>query len=454
MGGIEDYIKWRGDLTFEQSAFNEVDNLVLSQIAYVDFKNIIPAAGSKEKITLRQAAHDFFDLNDEEELQKVTSFIREAPFFMRIAAESRRFGDIVLSDYADVTDDHEEKQFAAFCAELPDDTYYIAFRGTDDTIIGWKEDFNMGVMMPVPSQLEAVEYVNTVMRWKRGKLRLGGHSKGGNLAIYAAVFAKPSIQRKVVKVYNNDGPGFTKEMIESEAYRKMLPQSFINQNAYGDCHYKLPAADYKVTFQTSTGKGVYSFCMCPGGYVVNASSEKERIAVNGMSYSGRNGDNANSAIIVTVTPEDFGSNILDGMHFQRRLENLAWREGNGQIPVQLYGDFKNNRISTGFGAVTPSIKGAYTFGNLNRVLPEFLTAPLKEGITGFSTRIKGFDMEEAVLSGVESRTSSPVRILRGDSLQSVTLHGLYPCGEGAGYAGGITSAAVDGLKIAEQIATN
>ena len=224
MGGIEDYIKWRGDLTFEQSAFNEVDNLVLSQIAYVDFKNIIPAAGSKEKITLRQAAHDFFDLNDEEELQKVTSFIREAPFFMRIAAESRRFGDIVLSDYADVTDDHEEKQFAAFCAELPDDTYYIAFRGTDDTIIGWKEDFNMGVMMPVPSQLEAVEYVNTVMRWKRGKLRLGGHSKGGNLAIYAAVFAKPSIQRKVVKVYNNDGPGFTKEMIESEAYRKMLPQ--------------------------------------------------------------------------------------------------------------------------------------------------------------------------------------------------------------------------------------
>ena len=147
------------------------------------------------------------------------------------------------------------------------------------------------------------------------------------------------------------------------------PQSFINQNAYGDCHYKLPAADYKVTFQTSTGKGVYSFCMCPGGYVVNASSEKERIAVNGMSYSGRNGDNANSAIIVTVTPEDFGSNILDGMHFQRRLENLAWREGNGKIPVQLYGDFKNNRISTGFGAVTPSIKGAYTFGNLNGVLP-------------------------------------------------------------------------------------
>ena len=233
------------------------------------------------------------------------------------------------------------------------------------------------------------------------------------------------------------------------------PQTQINLSQYGrEEAGNLGAASYKLTAQTSGGRGVYSFCMCPGGYVVNASSEKERIAVNGMSYSGRNGDNANSAIIVTVTPEDFGSNILDGMHFQRRLENLAWREGNGKIPVQLYGDFKNNRISTGFGAVTPSIKGAYTFGNLNRVLPDFLTAPLKEGITGFSTRIKGFDMEEAVLSGVESRTSSPVRILRGDSLQSVTLHGLYPCGEGAGYAGGITSAAVDGLKIAEQIATN
>ena len=182
-------------------------------------------------------------------------------------------------------------------------------------------------------------------------------------------------------------------------FRVEHPQSLINMSQYGAESVKgLGAAAYKVTAKTSTGRGVYSFCMCPGGYVVNASSEKERIAVNGMSYSGRNGDNANSAIIVTVTPEDFGSNILDGMHFQRRLENLAWREGNGQIPVQLYGDFKNNRISTGFGAVTPSIKGAYTFGNLNRVLPEFLTAPLKEGITEFSTRIKGFDMEEAVLS--------------------------------------------------------
>lgn len=229
------------------------------------------------------------------------------------------------------------------------------------------------------------------------------------------------------------------------------PQEFIHYNAYGDCSYKLPAADYKVTYQTQAGKGVYSFCMCPGGYVVNASSEPEQIAVNGMSYSGRSGKNANSAIIVTVTPKDYGSGILDGMKFQRQLEHLAYENGRGNIPVQLFGDFKNNRISTGFGAVTPCIKGTYAFADLNRVLPAFLTTALKEGITGFSEQIQGFDMEEAVLSGVESRTSSPVRIVRNEQLQSDSIIGLYPCGEGAGYAGGITSAAVDGMKVAERM---
>lgn len=228
-------------------------------------------------------------------------------------------------------------------------------------------------------------------------------------------------------------------------------QKFIDYNAYGDCVYKLPAADYKVTYQTGAGKGVYSFCMCPGGYVINASSEPERIAVNGMSYSGRNGKNANSAIIVTVTPEDFGGGVLDGMEFQRKLENLAYQKGAGKIPVQLFGDFRQNRVSTGFGEVTPCIKGAYAFADLNEVLPKFLSDSLKEGITGFGQQIRGFDMEEAVLSGVETRTSSPVRILRNENMQSESVQGLYPCGEGAGYAGGITSAAVDGIKAAEQM---
>jgi hypothetical protein len=231
------------------------------------------------------------------------------------------------------------------------------------------------------------------------------------------------------------------------------PQEFINYNAYGDCGYNLPAADYKVTYQTEKNRGVYSFCMCPGGYVVNASSEKERIAVNGMSYSGRNGKNANSAIIVTVTPDDFGNGIFDGIHFQQKLENSAYIHGNGKIPVQLYGDFCRQRVSYGFGEVTPCIKGGYSFADLNQVLPEFISEALKSGIAGFSHSIKGFDMEEAVLSGVESRTSSPVRIIRNDALQSEAVRGLFPCGEGAGYAGGITSAAVDGIKVAEQIAS-
>ncbi len=229
------------------------------------------------------------------------------------------------------------------------------------------------------------------------------------------------------------------------------PQEFINQNAYGDTTYQLPTADYKVTYQTSKGRGVYSFCMCPGGYVVNASSEEGQIAVNGMSYSGRNGKNANSAIIVTVSPEDFGGEVLGGVAFQRKLERLAYEQGKGNVPVQLLADFRQNRLSTGFGRVEPCIKGAYTFGNLNKVLPQMVSEAIAEAMPGFARYIKGFDMEDAVFAGVESRTSSPVRIVRNELLES-EYAGLFPCGEGAGYAGGITSAAVDGLKVAEKMA--
>lgn len=229
------------------------------------------------------------------------------------------------------------------------------------------------------------------------------------------------------------------------------PQEFIDYNAYAGANYKLPAADYKVTYQTSKQRGVYSFCMCPGGYVVNASSENERIAVNGMSYSGRDGKNANSAIIVTVTKEDFGDGIFAGVEFQRKLESYAYREGNGSIPVQLLSDFKLNRMSTGFGKVIPQIKGKYQFGDMNNVLPISVADAIKEAVGGFAEKIKGFDMEDAVFSGVESRTSSPVRISRDDMLEA-TVKGVFPCGEGAGYAGGITSAAVDGIKVAEKMA--
>ncbi len=230
------------------------------------------------------------------------------------------------------------------------------------------------------------------------------------------------------------------------------PQSLIDQVMYGeDCPYELEAAPYKVTHKCRNGRGVYSFCMCPGGYVVNASSEPGRLAVNGMSYSKRDGENANSAIVVTVTPQDYDAvRPLDGMHFQERLEEAAYRCGNGKIPVQRYGDYKENRKTERFGSVRPQMKGGYEPANLREILPEELNQSLIEGIEAFGKKIRGFSEEDALLSGVESRTSSPVRILRGDDCQS-SVSGIFPCGEGAGYAGGITSAAVDGIRVAEAI---
>ncbi len=230
------------------------------------------------------------------------------------------------------------------------------------------------------------------------------------------------------------------------------PQELIDYNAYGDCDYNMPAADYKVTYKTSKGRGVYSFCMCPGGFVVNASSEKGMLAVNGMSYSRRDSANANSALIVTVTPEDYGNGVLDGVRFQRELEQKAYNAANGAVVTQLLKDFKEGVSSTNLGRVIPCIKGRYELGDLNKVLPEFVSEAIKEGVEHFGKLINGFDMDDAVFSGVESRTSSPLRIVRDEETLQSSIKGLYPCGEGAGYAGGITSAAVDGIKVAEKIA--
>ncbi|HBN57389.1 MAG TPA: FAD-dependent oxidoreductase [Lachnospiraceae bacterium] len=231
------------------------------------------------------------------------------------------------------------------------------------------------------------------------------------------------------------------------------PQEMINRTQYGEDYPSfLPSAAYKVTRQVGAGRGVYSFCMCPGGYVVNASSEEGLLAVNGMSYQARDGQNANSAMVVTVTPADFGGqDVLAGVEFQRKLERAAFAAAGGKVPVQLFGDFCQGRVSAALGDVIPCIKGAYALSNVREIFPPNLSAALTEGIRGCGALIKGFDRADAVLSGVESRTSSPVRILRGPSFES-SIRGLYPCGEGAGYAGGITSAAIDGLKIAEAIA--
>ena len=229
--------------------------------------------------------------------------------------------------------------------------------------------------------------------------------------------------------------------------RIMHPQEIINMNQYGT--NKLGSADYKLTYKASNNRGVYSFCMCPGGYVVNASSELNRLAINGMSYSKRDSGVANSAIIVTVSPDDYGNNPLDGIEFQRNLEEKAYNLGNGNIPVQLYGDYKENIISNKFN-FDPCIKGKYQFSNINEIFPNYINESLKEAIENFNNKIKGFNRDDTVMAAIESRTSSPVRIERNENFES-NIKGIYPIGEGAGYAGGITTSAIDGLKVVEII---
>lgn len=236
------------------------------------------------------------------------------------------------------------------------------------------------------------------------------------------------------------------------------PQSMIDMSQYGRLSGKVlgPAA-YKLTGKASDGRGVYSFCMCPGGYVVNASSEEGRLAVNGMSYSGRDSANANSALIVTVSPEDYvgyappgTTEALTGIEFQRNLERAAFEKGRGRIPQQLYGDFMTGTVSSSYGDFASCTKGETSFADLNEILPEFACRDIGEGIRSFGRKIRGFDRADAILSGVESRSSSPVRIVRDENCVS-SIDGFYPCGEGAGYAGGIVSAAMDGLRCAEAI---
>lgn len=230
------------------------------------------------------------------------------------------------------------------------------------------------------------------------------------------------------------------------------PASWINRAMYGEeAAGKLPAAPYKLTHNTKQGRGVYSFCMCPGGYVVNASSEEGGTAVNGMSYSGRNGSNSNSAIVVSVKKEDFeDGHPLAGMRFQRKLEQRIYEEGNGKVVVQRFADFRSRIPTTKLGQIMPQIKGDYCLGNVAGCLPDFMWEGIVEGIEEFGQKISGFADEDTVISGIESRTSSPIRIERDKDFVS-TVKGLYPCGEGAGYAGGIMSAAIDGMKTAEAV---
>jgi len=230
------------------------------------------------------------------------------------------------------------------------------------------------------------------------------------------------------------------------------PQNKIDDSQYGKGHSdKLPPSPYKVTNRTSNDRNVFSFCMCPGGYVVNASSYAGRTCVNGMSYSDRASENANSALIVAIDRDDFGSDdVLAGMELQERLEKKANELGKGKIPVQLFKDFESGKVSDDFGRVKPVFKGETEFANLRELFPETIVDALVESINKFGYTIEGFDDGDAILAAVESRTSSPVRITRDEKMQS-NVKGIYPCGEGAGYAGGIMSAAMDGIRVAEAV---
>ena len=240
----------------------------------------------------------------------------------------------------------------------------------------------------------------------------------------------------------------------SIGFRIEHPQSLIDQARFGPNagNKILGSADYKLVHHAKNGRSVYSFCMCPGGTVVAATSEPGRVVTNGMSQYSRNERNANSAIVVGITPADYPEHALAGIDFQRRLESLAYELGgaNYNAPGQLVGDFLAKKASTELGSVIPSYKPGITLCDLAAALPAYAIEAIREALPAFDKQIKGFASNDAVITGVETRTSSPIRIKRNDAdLQSVNTHGLYPAGEGAGYAGGILSAAIDGIKVAE-----
>jgi len=234
------------------------------------------------------------------------------------------------------------------------------------------------------------------------------------------------------------------------------PQSIIDRARFGDFAGNpiLGAADYKIVHHAANGRGVYSFCMCPGGTVVAAASEPGRLVTNGMSQYSRAERNANAGIVVGITPEvDYPGHPLAGIDFQRKWEEAAFVAGGGTYaaPAQRVGDFLKGRPSTALGAVVPSYKPGVTPTDLALCLPDFAVSAMREALPAFGRQIRGFDMEDAVMTGVETRTSSPIRIRRDASFRSVNTLGLYPAGEGAGYAGGIFSAGVDGIRVAEAV---
>lgn len=271
----------------------------------------------------------------------------------------------------------------------------------------------------------------------------------------AAVLSIGHSARDTFEMLNNMGVPMERKGF-SVGVRAEHSREFINRAQYGEFAKLLPSADYKLSTHLKDGRGVYSFCMCPGGYVVAAASEKGGVVTNGMSNFARDGKNSNAAILVGLMPEDFtGEGPLAGMYFQRELERKAFLAGGGgyKAPGQNIADFAKGRASKELFGIEPTYKPGVVPGDFRDIFPKFIYESLREGLLKFDNMIKGYGSGDGVLTAVESRSSSPVRIIRdAESLESPLFGGLYPCGEGAGYAGGIMSAAVDGLKIAERIA--
>jgi len=229
-------------------------------------------------------------------------------------------------------------------------------------------------------------------------------------------------------------------------------REFIDRAQYGDAfgHPALGAAEYRLASRYGE-RGVYTFCMCPGGEVINSSTEPDGVAVNGMSWFSRDGENSNSAVVVAVSPADYETGVLGGVEFQRHWERAAHNLAGGGAPAQMLGDYFSKRATTAFGDVRPSFLPHVAGADLHGCLPDYVSAGIEAGLRDFGRKLKGFDIPEAVLTGVETRTSAPVRITRDEALQALGAAGLFPAGEGAGYAGGIVSAAVDGIKCAEAL---
>jgi uncharacterized FAD-dependent dehydrogenase len=298
-------------------------------------------------------------------------------------------------------------------------------------------------------------------RSRVGGLRIeGGRLVGleveglGSLEACAVVFAPGNAARDSFAFLRDAGVPLERKPF-AVGLRIEHPQEMISRAQYGEAwpHPELPPADYRLAGRAPDGRGVYSFCMCPGGMVVNASSEEGGAVSNGMSDWARDGRNANAAIVVQVDCSDFGGEgVLAGVDFQRRWERLAWESGGrgGALPVQTLADFLEGRRSAALGGIQPAVAGPWSLGELRGCLPPFAASGIAAGLGAFGRSIRGFDRPDAVLSGVETRTSSPVRILRGENLESA-LGGLFPAGEGAGYAGGIMSAAMDGIRAAEAL---